>query len=109
MEAYESQYTSSRPDKEETRAGGAIIGNELASDRFLIQVPMNTYARCLAKCDPKSPEYKLLRNGIILHDDPHKVMVHIRCDADKARVIRRIVAKECPEVLDELHVYPELA
>jgi hypothetical protein len=68
---------------------------------------MDAHARCLAKCDEKSPEYVLLRNGIVVRGDPHKVMVNIRCDADKARLIRRILAKECPEFLDEVHVYPD--
>jgi hypothetical protein len=70
---------------------------------------MDAYVRCLAKCDEKSSEYGLLRNGIVLRDDLQKIMVHIHCDADKARVIRRIVAKECPEFLAELHVYPDPA
>ena len=70
-------------------------------------MPIHAHARCLAKCDEKSPDYRLLRNAIILHDDPHKVMVHIRCSADKARVIRSIVAKQCPEFVDELYVYPD--
>jgi hypothetical protein len=90
-------------------AGGAFTANELAPEGFLIEMPMHAYARCLAKCDEKSPEYVLLRNGIVLRDDPQKIMVHLRCDADKARVIRRIVAKECPEFSDELHVYPDPA
>ena len=97
------------PIARESLAGGALIVNKAASERFLIEMPMNTYARCLASCDEKSPEYVLLRNAIVLDDDPHKVMVHIRCDADKARMIRRIVAKECPEFLDEVHVYPDSA
>jgi hypothetical protein len=91
------------------RAGGEFIVNELASDRFRIEMPMHAHARCLAKCDEKSPEYVLLRNGIVLRDVPPKVMVHIRCDADKARAIRRILAKECPEFLDDVHVYPDPA
>jgi hypothetical protein len=91
------------------RVSGAFIGNELAPDRFLVEMPMHAYARCLAKCDEKSPEYVLLRNGIVLGDDPHKIMVHIRCDPDKARLVRRIVVKECPEFLDELQVYPDPA
>ena len=91
------------------RAGGAFIVNELAPDKCLIEMPMHAYARCLAKCHEKSPEYVLLRNGIVLGEDPRKVMVHIRCDVDKARLIRRIVAKECPEFLDELHVYSDPA
>jgi hypothetical protein len=94
---------------ERAGAGGASIVNGSPSERFLIEVPMDAYARCLAKCDEKSPEYMLLRNGIILRDSPHKVMVHIRCDADKARAIRRILTKECPEFLEEVHVYPDSA
>ena len=88
-------------------ADGAFILNELAAERFLIEIPMDAHARCLAKCDEKSPEYVLLRNGIVVRDDPHKVMVNIRCDADKAGLIRRILATECPEFLDEVHVYPD--
>src|SRR5688572_15962399 len=91
-----------------TRAGTFIV-NEVGSDRLLIKIPMDTYVRCLAKCDEKSPEYVLLRNGIVLHEDPRKVMVHIRCDADKARLIRRILAKHCPEFSDDVHFYPDPA
>jgi hypothetical protein len=87
----------------------AFIANDFASGKFLIEIPMNAYVHCLAKLDEKSPEYLLLRNGIVVRDEPHKVMVHICCDADKAREIRRIVAKESPEFLDELHVYPDPA
>ena len=97
------------PDLKRARAGGAFIVNDVAPDRFLIEMPMHAYARCLARYDEKSPQYVLLRNGIVLGDDPHKIMVHLRCDADKARLVRRIVAKECPEFLDELHVYPDPA
>lgn len=90
-------------------ADGASILNELAPERFLIEIPTDAHARCLAKCDEKSPEYVLLRNGIVVGGDPHKVMVHICCDADKARMIHRIVAKECPEFLDEVRIYPDPA
>jgi len=83
--------------------------NELASDRFLIEMPMDAYARCMAKCDERSPEYGLLRNSLVLREDPHKAMVHIRCDAEKASVIRGIVARQCPEFLKEVHLYPDPA
>ena len=76
-------------------------------EKFLIVIPMDAYARCLAKVEVSSREYLTLRNGIVLHEDPHKTMVHIRCDADKAKVILRILAKECPEFLDEVHYYPD--
>ena len=93
--------------RKETGARGASIVNELTSDRFRIEIPMDAYERCLANCDEKSPEYKLLRNGIVLRDDPHNIMVHIRCEADKVGVIRRLLAKQCPEFLDEVYVYPD--
>ncbi|HKY08876.1 MAG TPA: hypothetical protein VJQ55_11565 [Candidatus Binatia bacterium] len=89
-----------------SHAGGAV-GNASAPARFLIEIPMDAYVRCLARCDEKSPEYVLLRNGIVVREDPHKVIVTIRCDADKARLIRRILVKECPELLDEVQFYPE--
>jgi hypothetical protein len=101
--------TTAIPTSVKRSRGGASIVNELASDRFLIEIPMNAYARCLAKCDEKSAEYVLLRNGIVLRDHPQNAMVHIRCDADKTRLIRCIVAKECPEFLGEIHFYPDTA
>ena len=79
---------------------------QIASDTFLIEIPMDAYARCLAKCDEESPEYVLLRSGIVLQDDPHKVMVHIRCDGARARLLRRILTKECPEFMDAVRFYP---
>jgi len=101
--------TTAIPTSVKRSRGGASMVNELASERFLIQIPMNAYTRCLAKCDAKSAEYVLLRNGIVLRDHPQKAMVHIRCDADKAGLIRRILAKECPEFLGEVHFYPDTA
>jgi len=78
-------------------------------DKFIIKVPMAAYVRCLAKCGEKSPEYALLRNGVVLNDGKRKEMLHIRCDAEKAEVIRSILARECPEFLDGVHVYPDPA
>ena len=76
-------------------------------EQFLVEIPMNAYARCLAKCEEGSRAYMILRDGIVLRDDPHRVMIHIRCDAEKVQLIRRILAKECPEFLDEIHYYPD--
>jgi hypothetical protein len=89
------------------RADVASITNGSSSDKCLIEMPMDAHARCLAKCDDTSPEYLLLRNAIVLPDGPRK-MVCILCDADKAGVIRRILAEECPEFLDEVHVSSDL-
>ena len=86
---------------------GASIVDELGTNRFVIEMPIHAHARCLAKCIEKSPDYALLRNAIILRDDPQKVMVQLRCEADKAREIQRIVARECPVFLDELQIYPD--
>ena len=88
-------------------ANGAFIVDELPSDMFRIEVPLSAHARCLANCDEKSPEYALLRNGIVLSEGSDKPMVQIRCGADKVRAILHILAKECPEFSDELHVYPD--
>jgi hypothetical protein len=85
----------------------ASITNGSSLDKFLIEMPMDAHVRCLAKCDHTSPEYLLLKNSIVVPDGPHK-MVCILCDADKAGVIRRILAEECPEFLDEVHVYSDL-
>jgi hypothetical protein len=93
----------------QAHADAALTVDALPSDVFRIEVPMKAHVRCLANCDEKSPEYTLLRNGIVVSEDSHQLMVHIRCDADKARAILRILAKECPEFSDELHVYPDPA
>jgi len=93
----------------EPLAGRVLTVNDSASGRFLIEIPMHAYARCLAKCDEKSPDYALLKNGIVVRDDPHKAIVQVRCNADEAGVIRRILVEQCPEVLDELHISPDFA
>ena len=36
-------------------------------------------------------------------------MVHIRCDAEKASIVRRILNKECPEFLNEVNFFPDTA
>lgn len=70
---------------------------------------MVAHARCLAKFKEKSPEYALLSSGIVLRDDPAKPMVRIRCDAGQIQVIRSLLARECPEILDETRVSPDPA
>ena len=73
-------------------------------DKFLIEIPMDAYLRCLAKFDDNSLEYRMLRNGIVLRGRTTKDSVlHLRCDA-----IRQIIADECPEFLESVQRYPDL-
>lgn len=89
------------------RISDELLAGKEPADMFRIEIPVNIHARCLAHSDDKSPDYALLRNGVILGDDPHNIMVHIRCDAAKARAIMTILAEKCPELSDECHIYTE--
>lgn len=79
-------------------------------EKFLIEIPMDAYLRCLAKFEDKSLEYRMLRNGIVLRGrtDTKNSVVHLRCDAEKVFAIRQLVADECPEFLDSVQCYPDL-
>lgn len=76
--------------------------------KFLVEIPMDAYVRCLAKFDEESPEYLMLRKGVIVQNHPHKAVVHLRCEADRIPSIKRILATECPEFLEDVHYYSDL-
>ncbi|HET8671540.1 MAG TPA: hypothetical protein VFM05_13195 [Candidatus Saccharimonadales bacterium] len=75
--------------------------------KFLVEIPMDAYVRCLAKFDEDSAEYLTLRKGVIVRDAPHKAIIHLRCEPDRIQSIMRILAAECPEFLDDIHYYPD--
>jgi hypothetical protein len=75
-------------------------------DKFLVEIPLDAYLRCLARLDEKSPQYRLLKNAILLYGNSNKPVVHLRCDAERAKLIKSLFWHECPEYLDRLRYYP---
>ena len=75
--------------------------------KFLVEIPMDAYVRCLARFDEESPEYLLLRKGVVVENHPHKSVVHLRCEADRIPLIKRILATARPEFLEDVHYYSD--
>jgi hypothetical protein len=76
--------------------------------KFLIEIPQDAYLRSLAKFEPKSREYRLLRNSMVLYGNSANPVVHLRCEAHKAQLIQAILLNTCPEFIDQIHYYPDL-
>ena len=59
-----------------------------AMAKFLVEIPMDAYVRCLAKFDEESPKYPA--GGVIIRGcSSHKAIIHLRCEADRIQSIMR--------------------
>ena len=76
--------------------------------KFLVEIPMDPYVRCLAKFDEESPKYLTLREGLL-----YGMLLTKRSSTaavkptGSSQSIMRILAAECPEFLDDIHYYPD--
>lgn len=67
--------------------------------KVIIDIPIESYLLCVTRCGVKSPEYLMLKNGIIQRDAEGNEVVQILCDSERAKVILELVASLCPEAL----------
>jgi hypothetical protein len=68
----------------------------------IIDIPMEPYLLCVAKVPMRSDEYLMLKNGIVFRDENGYQFVRIRSDAERARILRRVLTEHCPDMLDEV-------
>lgn len=71
----------------------------MAAMRLIIEIPMDTYLLCVTRCGIKSPEYLMLKNGIVVSDAAGNEIVRILCNHERAKLILEKIAEFCPENL----------
>lgn len=75
--------------------------------RVLLVVPMTPYSIIMKKCEMKSLEYPLLKNGIVQHPEGGDE-VHFLCTDKQAEAIFDFVARVAPEHLGKVHMQPDI-
>lgn len=77
--------------------------------KIIVEIPLDAYTLCLTKFKLRSPEYLLLRNGVIVRDDDGAQLVQILCDAEKLPAILAMINDICPEFSDQVRQRPEVS
>jgi hypothetical protein len=70
--------------------------------RVLIVIPVNSYWIILGKCEMKSREFSLLKNGIVEHPERGDE-VHFLCTEKQAEAIVEFVSRVAPEHRPNIH------
>ena len=66
--------------------------------KIMVVIPLRPYKVWIARCEPQSPQYRHLTNGIIVRRADGQEEVQILCDEKRARDILDYAARVCPEV-----------
>jgi hypothetical protein len=75
--------------------------------RVIIEIPLDDYHLCMTRFPLNSPEYRMLKNGIVVRNDRDQEVVHILCEPETALAIRKLFAVGCPEAVDRIKELPE--
>jgi hypothetical protein len=82
-----------------------------ASDSYLvgavlqvtIEMPFPVYDGFIDKCDESSPEYAILKNGLIVRrpkEDHFERIMEIRCDTEEADTLSALASKVYPDAVE---------
>jgi hypothetical protein len=69
--------------------------------KIMTVIPKSPYLLLVARLEPKSPEYLMLKNGFIEHTEDGEV-VEIPCDVELAKTIIDLVSRVAPELLSSI-------
>jgi hypothetical protein len=76
--------------------------------KVLLVMPITAYNRLLSTCQPKDPEYLLLKNGLRQSDGNGVGTVQILCDGDRARTIFTLAARTGSEIMTSIRQITDL-
>jgi hypothetical protein len=66
-----------------------------------IEIPLRVYDGFVDKCDQASPEYAILKNGIIRRkDDQYERLVEICCNLEDADTLLILAAEVYPDAVE---------
>ena len=69
----------------------------------IIEMPLPVYDGFIDRCDESSPEYAILKNGLIVHrpqGDHFERILKINCDIDDADKLLLLASKVYPEAVE---------
>ena len=75
-----------------------------AAMKMMVVIPIEAYNAILEKCDSTSPEYSVLKNGVVTRNRQGNEEVEILCDAAGAKRMMDFAATGCPEVIPFIRV-----
>lgn len=67
----------------------------------MLIIPKTPYLSLIGRFDLKSPEYAMLKNGIVDHTE-HGEVVEIFCDDERVKSIVDLVARVAPDLLPSI-------
>ena len=70
---------------------------------------MDQYSGFLGKCDISSPEYEMLKNGLITRDGEQRAAVEILCELEDAKRLLDLASRIHPETAPRLEKCIKLA
>ena len=76
--------------------------------KVVVKIPLGLHSDLVSRCELKSPEYRLLKNGIIEDDADRSRAVHILCATDIAQKILKLAGFFFPQKVDEITVSQDL-
>jgi hypothetical protein len=79
-----------------------LIGRVYTMVKIRVDIPMEAYLLCVTRCGIKSPEYRMLKNGVVSRDAEGNEVVQILCDHERAKMILEMIAQLCPEALSHI-------
>jgi hypothetical protein len=80
-----------------------------ATMKLLIDIPMDQYSGFLGKCDVLSPEYEMLKNGVITGDGEQHAAVEFLCRIDDAKRLLDLATRIYPETASRIEQCIKLA
>jgi hypothetical protein len=73
---------------------------------FIVEIPIAIYLRCVGKFTRQSPQYSLLKNGIVVYDENGAVVVRILCGAETLELLKHMFAIR-PDFLAKIRYRPD--
>lgn len=68
----------------------------------LLTIPQHYYQRLLASCAVLWPEYRTLKNGIVVHDSAGREHVQILCNPAQTQLIINFAQRTCAEAIPHI-------
>ena len=75
--------------------------------RVIIELPLDDYHLCMPRFPMNSPEYRMLKNGIVVRNDRNEEVIHIRCERETGLALRKLFADACPEAVYRIKELPD--
>jgi hypothetical protein len=70
--------------------------------KVMLVIPMPYYSALIAGCAVLWPEYRMLKNGIVVHSEILGDQLQILCDSHRVQLIMNLAARVCSEAIPHI-------